>query len=78
MRATAWNNGSHRASGAADLSRSTATVPGGTRREIEVAAFGWVDFLNTDRPHEYLADARPARPRNSTTLTRTHTLAPHG
>ena len=24
--------------------------------EIEFAAFEWVDFFNTDRPHEYLDD----------------------
>jgi putative transposase len=29
--------------------------------EIEVAAFEWVDFFNTDRAHEYLDDLTPCQ-----------------
>jgi transposase InsO family protein len=28
--------------------------------QVEVAVFEWVDFFNTERPHEYLADLAPA------------------
>ena len=37
----------------------------------EVTAFEWVDFFNTDRPHEYSTTGPSAKPRNSTTLTNT-------
>lgn len=36
---------------------------------VEVAAFEWVDFFNTVRPHEYLDDLTPIEAESFTTIT---------
>jgi putative transposase len=31
------------------------------REHVEIEALNWVDWFNTERPHEYLDDLTPAR-----------------
>jgi putative transposase len=45
--------------------------------EVEVATFEWVDFFNTDRPHDYLDDLTPSQA-EELHYTHRNTLAPTG
>ena len=39
---------------------------------VEIETLTWVDWFNTERPHEYLDDLTPPGPRSCTTFTPTH------